>query len=381
LRPEEDPRRVLLLADLAASLTEGGDLERSAEVLRAAHASGAASPDGAGGARLEVEEQLLALFRSTGAATGKAKRVAASAVPIFERCGDHRGLARAWKVTAYADWTRGQVGAAAQAWRHAADHARVANDDHERADLLAWLASALWLGPSPVETAIPACEEIRAELQGHLVSEASMLLSLGGLHGLAGDFSRARAYFATSATIAAELGIGLSSASSHHVAAIEMLAGNYGYAERCLRVEYERLQAMGESSQRSTTAALLARAAFAQNHFAEAEEFARVGEELAQRDDLLTQILWRSVRAMLLATNGSLVDGERLSRESVELAAKTDLTNVHADALVDLASVMRAAGRAEEATALLAQALRLYEEKGNLAAIAQTQQLHALTRA
>jgi hypothetical protein len=284
-------------------------------------------------------------------------------------------------VTAYSTWVRGQVAAAAQAWELAADHARVANDEHERADLLAWIASALWLGPSPVQNAIAACESIRRDLQGHLVSEASMLLSLGGLHGLAGDFGRARACFATSASIAAELGIGLSSASSHHVAAIEMLAGNHGYAEDCLQVEYERLEAMGETSQRSTTAALLARAAFAQDHFAEAARFAAISEEVGQPDDVLTQILWRGVRAMLLATNGHLAEAERLGREGVALAAKTDLTNAHAGALVDLASVLLAAGRGEAATALVAQAMRLYEEKGNLAAIAQTQQLHALTRA
>jgi tetratricopeptide (TPR) repeat protein len=237
----------------------------------------------------------------------------------------------------------------------------------------------LYLGPSPVETAIVRCEEIRTEVQGHLISEAAVLRPLGALHGFAGDFQRSRSCFATSAAIVAELGLGLSSASSYHEATTEMLAGNYAHAESRLRAEYERLQAMGESSIRSTTAALLARAAIAQSDFAEAERFANVSEELAQPDDLLTQIMWRGVRARLLAQNDQFAAAERIGRDAVTLAAQTDFTSTHADALVDLASVLGAAGRRQEASILLGEAVELYEEKGNAPAAAQARQPGALS--
>jgi tetratricopeptide (TPR) repeat protein len=230
-----------------------------------------------------------------------------------------------------------------------------------------------------VKTAVVRCEKIRKEVQGHLISEAAVLRPLGALYGFAGDFVQARSCFATSAAIVAELGLGLSSASSYHEATTEMLAGNFAHAESCLRAEYERLQAMGESSIRSTTAALLARAAIAQSDFAEAERFANVSEELAQPDDLLTQIMWRGVRARLLAQNEQFEAAERIGREAVTLAAKTDFTSTHADALVDLASVLGATGRRQEASILLAEAVELYEEKGNAPAAAQARQPDTLS--
>jgi hypothetical protein len=62
------------------------------------------------------------------------------------------------------------------------------------------------------------------------------------------------------------------------------------------------------------------------------------------------------------------VEAERLAREATAIAGRTDYLNVHAQAVASLAEVHRAAGRAEEATAALREAIRLYERKGNVAA-------------
>ena len=66
----------------------------------------------------------------------------------------------------------------------------------------------------------------------------------------------------------------------------------------------------------------------------------------------------------MLARRGELEEGERLAREAVALAAETDMLNMHADALVDLAEVLALAGGRTPAE--LEQALALYERKGNL---------------
>jgi len=50
----------------------------------------------------------------------------------------------------------------------------------------------------------------------------------------------------------------------------------------------------------------------------------------------------------------------------VALAAQTDLLSQHADALLDLAHVLVAAGRFPEAQTAATQALELYQRKGNL---------------
>jgi tetratricopeptide (TPR) repeat protein len=62
---------------------------------------------------------------------------------------------------------------------------------------------------------------------------------------------------------------------------------------------------------------------------------------------------------------------EALAREAVRLGEPTDLLNTRADALFDLAEVLRLAGRPEEAVTALAKAARLYEQKGNLPGIAR----------
>jgi len=56
----------------------------------------------------------------------------------------------------------------------------------------------------------------------------------------------------------------------------------------------------------------------------------------------------------------------RLAREAVEIVAATGSLRARADALVDLATLLRADGRETEADAALAEAVTLYEEKGNL---------------
>jgi hypothetical protein len=62
-------------------------------------------------------------------------------------------------------------------------------------------------------------------------------------------------------------------------------------------------------------------------------------------------------------------DSERaveLASSALELSRRTDFVNVQADAFVDFAATMRTVGRDEDALAALAEALRLYEMKGNL---------------
>ena len=201
-------------------------------------------------------------------------------------------------------------------------------------------------------------------MSGNLVSQAEVLRPLGALHGFAGRFDVARSFFATSASIFEELGLSLNSVTSHHEAVVEMLAGNHSFAERHLRAAYDALEEMGERSFRSTTAAFLAQAAFGQERFEEAEWATNVSEELAQPDDLLTQILWRGVRAKLLAGRGQFEAAETLAREAVTLAARTDLVNFHADALADLAVVLEAADQRAQTSAILSEALRHVREKG-----------------
>jgi tetratricopeptide (TPR) repeat protein len=104
---------------------------------------------------------------------------------------------------------------------------------------------------------------------------------------------------------------------------------------------------------------------------AEAEPWARLGYELGDERDALTQTLWRQAQALIHASRGEHVEAERLAGEAVAIAERTDELNSQGDALCDLAEVLGAAGRTREAVETLEQALERYERKKNLATVAQ----------
>jgi ATP/maltotriose-dependent transcriptional regulator MalT len=232
--------------------------------------------------------------------------------------------------------------------------------------ILRWLASSAWLGTTPLELAITRCEEILDEVGDHAASRAEVLRPLAGLHGFAGRFDLARVLFAESNAAFDDLGLTLSRALSHTEAVIEMLAGNFTGAEARLRSDCEILEALGESAQRSTTAALLARALLAQARHDEARDHADVGASLAEPNDVITHVLLGGVLARLDVADGRGDSAEARALEAVALAADTDFVHFHADALGELAAVLDALGRHEESAAVVAAALALYEQKGNV---------------
>jgi len=368
LPAEADPRHARLLADLAATLIEGGRLLDAQRVLDDARSSRAAVIDEWAELRLLVEHQWLELHRAVEGATDRVPDVVARAVPVFTRADDHHGLCRVWRLQAWAEWTKARASAAAAAWERAAEHAQRARIDHERASILTWVASSIWFGPMPVEDGIRRCEQIREDVKGNPSSEAELLRQIAGLHSLAGRFDTARELFAQSNAGFAELGLALNSVLSHAAAVAEMLAGNFSDAERRLRDGYEALAAMGENALRSTSAAFLSRAILEQGRSDEAERYTAASETLAEPEDLLTQMVWRGVRARILCERGRVADGEALARQAVALAERTDLVNFHADALLDLAHVLESAGQRAEALERTAEALRFYERKGNIVA-------------
>ena len=116
---------------------------------------------------------------------------------------------------------------------------------------------------------------------------------------------------------------------------------------------------------------MLAQVVYAQGRADEAEQITRRAEELSDPDDVEPQALWRSVRAKVLADRDRDEEAEQLAREAVRLMRTTDAPGMQADALLDLAEVLRRAARPEEASAVAAEAKGLYEIKGNKAAAAR----------
>ncbi|OWV98654.1 guanylate cyclase [Rhizobium sp. R72] len=372
LLPTDDLQRIALLAELSGALIESGRLDHAGRVLDEAERLAATAGDQRLVARVLVQRQFLHLLRGEAGGLEKAARAAAVVIPVFERLGDDLGLCRARRLEAWLYFNGARGEAAAAAWERAAAHARRAGDRHEHNEILTWIASSLWFGPTPAAEGIHRCEAMRAEVRESPESEAAILRQLACLNAIVGRFAIARELIATSNATYADLGLTLYVASSEHEAVVELLAGNPAAAERSARAAYRALEEMGERAFRSTMAASLAVVILEQGRDEEAEDFAKLSSQLAASGDLVTQVRWRRVRARVLARQAEIQAAEALAREALAIAEATDFVNDHADALVDLSHVLEASRRRDDAVAAASAALHLYELKGNVVAAAAT---------
>jgi tetratricopeptide (TPR) repeat protein len=123
---------------------------------------------------------------------------------------------------------------------------------------------------------------------------------------------------------------------------------------------------MGNRDFLGPAAGNLARAFYALDRLDEADGLAGRSAELGTRDDALKEMVWRQVRAKVLARRGEHAEAERLAREAVAIGDGTDSLIGQGDAIADLAEVLLLAGKPDEATTALRHALDRYERKGHL---------------
>ncbi len=242
--------------------------------------------------------------------------------------------------------------------------------------MLTALAWCVLYGPTPVPEAVARCEELIERARGDRKVEALTRCALAHLEAMLGDFEAARAHYRASRAALQELGWKMLAATiSIDSGTIEMLAGDPAAAEAELRTDYEALRRMGASDYACTTAAILAEALYQQDRLDEAEGLTRVVESTSTEDDLTNQVLWRSVRAKVLARRDLFEEAERLAREAASLARDGDEPDAQGNALADLAEVLQRAGKAGDAHRALEEALERFEFKGNLVSAARARSL------
>jgi tetratricopeptide (TPR) repeat protein len=232
------------------------------------------------------------------------------------------------------------------------------------------LGAALF-GPEPTDEAIRRCERIMEEADSDR-TRASAYRALGGLRAFRSEFDEARRLLEADHALIEQLGLRVAQAVAAEVwAMLGFLSGDAELAERALRGAVAVLEPIGEKSGLSTTTALLAEALYRQGAYDAALEQTVASESMAPQGDLAAQVQWRGARAKVLALRGEEGRAEALAREAVVLAAGTDFVNLHAGALADLATVLEAAGRPDEAVGRARSALALYRRKGNVAAVVE----------
>jgi class 3 adenylate cyclase/tetratricopeptide (TPR) repeat protein len=363
LIPQNDPAKREVQVELASALVERGELKAAksafTEIIAAAGAAGEEVVEwrarlGLLGAEMWFEEQSYP------------DRVAAvqEAIPILERHGDDLGLARAWFLIGLSSFWDGHSGD--EAFDRGLACARRARSGRDEAQILNWLLISSWFGPTPAAVALARCREVLEETSSRQV-EAIARVEQGALLALSGRFEEARQGWKEGVAMLQELGLQILAAGmSQERFDIELLAGDLPAAEAVLREACDALHKLGEKGFLSLRAALLGLCLALQDRPDEAEPFLQLALE-AWQDETNHSVVHRA-RAATLLSQGSLGEAEEHARQAVAANAGRDYPNYVADALVQLADILHAAGKQGEAVAAYNEALGLYKQKENLVA-------------
>jgi class 3 adenylate cyclase/tetratricopeptide (TPR) repeat protein len=368
LLPSHDARCLELLPELAFALMETADFERLVEVTR--EMDEAATETGEVGLRAHaiVLGLWIRLFTNPEGWAAEAEREARRAIDTFRGLGDERGLARAWSLLALVHLMYAQFAPAEEAWSRAAEHAHRARNRRDALESLSWVPLMVASGPTPVDEGIQRCREMLDRAQGDKKVMSSALFSQAGFQASLGRFDEARELLTRARALLEEVALSVWAAGplAQEAGWIELLGGNPAAAERELRRGYETLSAIGEVSWLSTVAGILAEAIYAQGRYEEAKSFTRICEQAAGTDDVYSNVLWRSVRAKVLAREGETAEALRLAHASAALAETTDFLHLRWHELMSRAETFQLAGRRADADAAAHAAVRVAEQKGNL---------------
>jgi tetratricopeptide (TPR) repeat protein len=229
---------------------------------------------------------------------------------------------------------------------------------------LGWRATLRFMGTTPVAGVLAWLDanEPREGRNFWLRSNRAKVL------GMLGRFEEARAILAEARAELADRGGGIPLGTTFGMdsVAVEMWAGDPAAAAAFGAEGCRLLDELGEHSVLSTAAGMLAQVLYALDRLEEADQWAGRAAELGASDDAITQVLWRQVRAKVLARRGELAEAERLAREAVAVCEKTDFLDAQGDVYADLGEVLLLAGQEDEAAAALQQALGRYQGKGNV---------------
>jgi class 3 adenylate cyclase/tetratricopeptide (TPR) repeat protein len=367
LLPAQDARALHVMPELGEALYETGDLSRADDMLSRAIQGAEAIADPGLEAYATIVRSLLRILTEPTGWTDEARSAAERALPMFEAAGDEAALAKTSELMHHVHVFHGRYADAATASERAAAHAASAGQDLQRARHLAIYAATSVFGPTPVEEGLRRCREAIVIAGGYPTVEPQVWLGMAGLEAMEGRFDEARRLVGEARDRWTELGMQLSTASSvaQYSGFVEMLAGDWPAAERELRLGMDALERMGEQGVFSSVAATLARAVYEQGRPEEADRLVEVSRLAAAPDDIDAHVQWQSVRGRLLCDRGLVDEAERQVREALELAQQTDDVDLQTSALMDLAVVLRRAGRIDAASRCISAAIDLCDRKGN----------------
>jgi tetratricopeptide (TPR) repeat protein len=363
LLPTGDPLRLRAWSLLGAAIFDAaGGMERALEVLGKALEESRLAGDVAAEASVWAIQQLVRIQSDPDVDVDQIERELEARGPEIEGLGDPRALVFLRRL----ELTFGlhRMFALDQAAKRLLAAARMAGDRLNALEALVFLNAWSVIGPMPVEEALSTTRGFRLLAQGP-VEEVAVEQMEGLLLGMSGKLDEGRRLIRKARATYAEFGVTLRAVwSARDEALIERYAGDPAAVVRVLGPACDQLRAAGETPSLSTQIGELADAFYELGRYEDADEANLESARLTQRLDVYSQVVWRRVRAKLLARRGHREDALRQVREAIELAETTPQLEAVGDAYRDLAEVERAAGRMDRAEEALERAMEAYGRKG-----------------
>jgi tetratricopeptide (TPR) repeat protein len=259
--------------------------------------------------------------------------------------------------------------ASEEAEERAFAHARRAG--HLPPMLLASRASRRFFGTTPTWELLPWLDE-NEPLTGR---DHFLRAYRAGTLAMIGRFEEARTILAEERAELADRGAGvlLANITAFESAWVERWAGDHAAAAEFGAEGWRLYAGLGETAFLAHAAGNLAQTHYALDRVDEADAWAGRAAELGTRDDAWKEMLWRQVRAKVLARRGHHARAQRLVREAVSIGDETQMLDAQADVYADLAEVLLLGGEPDTAIAALEEAHDRYERKGNLVSARRTE--------
>ena len=329
-------------------------LRRSETIAERASAAG----DRIGELCARVQGGMFRITLKEEDAKQKLATLVEQALPVFDAAGNNLALFVAYDALSYVSG----FDAGLEAYECAVAHARQAG--YEPPEALAGLASSRFFGTTPASDLLAWLDENEPRAgRDHFLRAYR-----AGTLAMLGRFDEARTILAESRAELADRGAGVLLA---HITAgesvwVELWAGDPAAAAELGAEGWKLYQALGEQNLNPVAAGDLARALYALDRLDEADSWAGRGATLGTRDHSLKEMLWRQVRAKVLARRGAHAEAEPLAHAAVAICDETDMLDRQGDAYADLAEVLLLGGKSDDAAAALRHALERYERKGNV---------------
>jgi DNA-binding SARP family transcriptional activator len=379
-----DPReRVRIQIALARAVRQTGRNAEAAALFSDAHVAATKLGERVLAARALVGSADLRLNTDPDVGPAEIVPIAEEAVRTLREFDDELGLAQAERLLGMALYRDGREQAAVASFERAVVHAEAVGDRHLRRVAVRSLAEPYWSGAMPVDDAIVRLEQLRATSRDDSLLEAIVGCCLGYTLAMAGRFDEARAHIEASAPIVGAADEFVTSPVLWLIPQIKELAGDDAGAEQDWIAMWTELRTEGGQyrSWGLRVAAALALLYVDQGRWDEACGCLSYGEE--RSDDLpygkvypptrgkVYSFLRHVAQARVAAHLGDTTTALELARRAVDSVEHTHNKSIKPRVLLEAAEVERAAGHTAEADAAVAKALELYEEKGNVAAVAR----------